>query len=304
MTARIRSRLRYASMFTLATLVAITLGFVMVRGAYDRAYADGAAAVATSPLTVHDPVTDPGAYGEDVLTAFRAGEWSALALVLLIGGFAAVNAIADRRRSEWLARLSPLVAGAAAVVATMLVFLASQHWLDMRVLGTVSMAVALAVARMPGHRIPTGLPQAGIATSPRPGEAGCARLHLVIGIGLAVLLTVPFWAACDTRATIQHAKQEIIDCGRAEVADLAADLAPAVGAILTGDTPSWRAQLDALLSAGTHAGACAIKAVGRELAARAAAVVTGAHVEGQEATGAAHAREYLAARGFVFEVAQ
>lgn len=141
-------------------------------------------------------------------------------------------------------------------------------------------------------------------TTPRDSQAGCSRLHLVIGIGLAVLLTVPFWAACDTRATIQHAKQEIIDCGRAEVRDLAADLAPAVGAILTGDTPSWRAQLDALLGAGTHAGACAIRAVGGELAARAAAVVTGAHAEGQEATGAAHAREYLAARGFVFEVAQ
>ena len=156
-------------------------------------------------------------------------------------------------------------------------------------------------------KVTAGMAASPIATSSpttRSSEAGCVARHLnvALSVGLALILTVPFWAACDTRATVQHAKQEIIDCARAEVADLAADLAPAVGAILTGDTPSWRAQLDALLSAGTHAGACAIKAVGGELAARAAAVVTGAHAEGQEATGAAHAREYLGERHFVFEV--
>jgi L-alanine-DL-glutamate epimerase-like enolase superfamily enzyme len=101
----------------------------------------------------------------------------------------------------------------------------------------------------------------------------------------------------------QSARVSIVNCARAGVADLAADLAPAVETILTGDTPSWRDQLDAILTVGKDAGACAVQSVGLDLARRAAQLV-GIHAEGQEATGAANARAYLESRHVVFEVAQ
>ena len=295
MTARTRSRLRFGAMFTASTLVVMALCLLMVRGAYDSAYADGAAQVANTPPALHSPPTL-----DDAWSLAQTGQWAAFAAIALAGVLLALTKLGDRFGVAWLAKRKRYFAAVATVLLGSCAALVTDS--GPRAIGVVLGAVLLALWRADS-------PPAETATPPRNPEAGYVAPHinLVLSIGLALLLAVPFAASCSSpaaRGLGGSLRQEIVDCGRAEVQDLAADLVPAVTAIVTGDTPSWREQLDALLHAGTHAGACAIRAVGGELAARAAAVVTGAHAEGQERLGAEHAREYLAARGFVFEVRQ
>lgn len=303
MTARTRSRIRSASAFTVVALLAMALSFVAVRGVYESARAGDATSsgIATSPANAA-PAPTPSF--DDAVSAYRAGQWTALAMAAFGVLFVVLRSVARRRGSVWLGAFASYLAGVGALAVTAVAYAIKVGGVDLAVIGAAVTMLAATIYKLPdGGADPVPAP----AAPPRDPQAGyvAPHLNLVISIGLALLLAVPFAASCSSpglHGTGTAIRREIVDCGKAEVQDLAADLVPAVTAIVTGDTPSWRAQLDALLGAGTHAGACAIRAVGGELAARAAAVVTGAHAEGQERVGAEHAREYLAARGFVFEV--
>lgn len=286
MTARTRSRLRRASLVTLASLAALALSMLAVHGLFAIARADGAAAV-------HDPTVDPGAYGEDVFSMYRAGAWGGFAVAMLAGALPVLRRIAQRRSIAWLDTYAKPIAGAVAVVATVLTFLAREHWIDPNVVIAAVGAVGMILGRLPGDA-----PKPSSATTAAPPQAGHVALGVLLALAGAAALLL---AACPRPSgSTPGLRHELVDCGRSSVADLATDLAPAVATILTGDTPSWRAQLDALLSAGTQAGACAVRAVTADLERRAQQAITGAHAAGQDAIGAAHGREYLAARGFAF----
>lgn len=285
MTARARSSI----LTTALCLLALACGLLAARGIYAAARADAAAQVA--PPVASTPSVD------DAITAYRAGQWTAVALAAFGALLVGLRAVARRRASAWLGSSAEYIAGAGAIAVTAAAYAVKVGGLDMAVMGAAITTIVAVIFHG------TAPPQTGIATSPK--ESGCARLHLMVTLGLIATAALLASVACTSptvRSARHAAAQTIVDCGRAEVADLAADLVPAVTAIVTGDTPSWRTQLDALLSAGAHAGACAIRAVGHDLATRAAQAVTGAHAEGQERVGAEHAAEYLAVRGFVFEV--
>jgi hypothetical protein len=294
MTIRARSSI----LVTVLCLAGLAFGILATRGVYDRAYADGAAQVATAP-----PAAAPPPSLDDAVTAYRAGQWTALALAAFGVLFVGLRAVARRRGSVWLGAFAEYLAGAGAILVAGVAYAIKVGGIDPAVMGTAITAIGAIVFHG------TAPPQAGIATSPtassppRPPEAGCARLHLMITLGLIATAALLASVACTSptvRSARHAAAQTIVDCGRAEVQGLATDLIPAVTAIVTGDTPSWREQLDALLSAGTHAGACAIRAVAADLTRKAEQLVTGAHAEGQERVGAEHAREYLDDNHYVF----
>ena len=285
MTVKTRSALRFSAAVVTSTLVLCLLLSVLMRHAWADGVADGRAAIAAA----HDPTTDPAAYGQDVVTLYRGGQWVALGLALFAGSFSALRFAARRWSMTGIGAFAVYLAAAIGIGGATLAMLIKLGSVDPQILGSVAVSVALVVFRLPD----------GEPAPPRESQGGFARLVVMVAIalGAAALLS-----SCRTPAA-QSAKVSIVNCARDGVADLAADLAPAVETILTGDTPSWRDQLDAILTVGKDAGACAVQSVGLDLARRAAQLV-GIHAEGQEATGAANAREYLESRHVVFEVAR
>ncbi|MBP9863321.1 MAG: hypothetical protein KBD62_35580 [Kofleriaceae bacterium] len=167
MTARNRSHVRFASLFTAAAIAIMSLGMVMVQSAYDRAYADGAAAVAaldagvpdgiaTSPVAatapvVHDPAAEPAAFGQDVLTAYKAGQWALVAVLVLIAVMVALTKVADRYSVAWLVKAKPYLGAASAVLVTQCGNLATGGHISLNTVLVVGGAVLLALIRVPGH---------------------------------------------------------------------------------------------------------------------------------------------------------
>ena len=167
MTARNRSRLRFASLFTVSAIVIMALGMIMVHSAYDRAYADGAAAVAaldagapdgiaTSPVAatapvVHDPAADPAAFGQDVLTAYKAGQWALVAVLVLIAVMVVLTKVADKYAIAWLVKAKPYLGAASAVLVTQCGSLATGGNVSLSTVAVVGGAVLLALIRVPGH---------------------------------------------------------------------------------------------------------------------------------------------------------
>jgi len=167
MTARNRSHVRFASLFTAAAIAIMSLGMVMVQSAYDRAYADGAAAVAaldagvpdgiaTSPAAatapvVHDPAAEPAAFGQDVLTAYKAGQWALVAVLVLIAVMVALTKVADKYNVPWLKKAKPYLAAASAVLVTQCGSLATGGNVSLSTVAVVAGAVLLALIRVPGH---------------------------------------------------------------------------------------------------------------------------------------------------------
>ena len=167
MTARNRSHVRFASLFTAAAIAIMSLGMVMVHSAYDRAYADGAAAVAaldagapdgiaTSPVAatapvVHDPAADPAAFGQDVLTAYKAGQWALVAVLVLIAVMVVLTKVADKYAIAWLVKAKPYLGAASAVLVTQCGSLATGGHVSLSTILVVGGAVLLALIRVPGH---------------------------------------------------------------------------------------------------------------------------------------------------------
>lgn len=167
MTARNRSRLRFASLFTVSAIVIMALGMIMVHSTYDRAYADGAAAVAaldagvpdgiaTSPVAatapvVHDPATAPLEFGEDVLTAYKAGQWALVAVLVLIAVMVVLTKVADKYAIAWLVKAKPYLGAASAVLVTQCGSLATGGNVSLSTVAVVGGAVLLALIRVPGH---------------------------------------------------------------------------------------------------------------------------------------------------------
>jgi hypothetical protein len=167
MTARNRSRLRFASLFTVSAIVIMALGMIMVHSTYDRAYADGAAAVAaldagapdgiaTSPAAatapvVHDPAAEPAAFGQDVLTAYKAGQWALVAVLVLIAVMVVLAKVADKYAVTWLVKAKPYLAAASAVLVTQCGNLATGGHISLNTVLVVGGAVLLALIRVPGH---------------------------------------------------------------------------------------------------------------------------------------------------------
>lgn len=175
MTTKIRSRLRAASIFTVASILAMAMGMLMVRSTYDRAYADGSAAaaldsraasaavdagippdgpsgIATSPAAaVHDPATAPLAFGEDVLTAYKAGQWALVAVLVLIAVMVVLTKVADKYAIAWLVKAKPYLGAASAVLVTQCGSLATGGNVSLSTVAVVGGAVLLALIRVPGH---------------------------------------------------------------------------------------------------------------------------------------------------------
>jgi len=167
MTARNRSHVRFASLFTAAAIAIMSLGMVMVQSAYDRAYADGAAAVAaldagvpdgiaTSPVAatapvVHDPAAEPAAFGQDVLTAYKAGQWALVAVLVLIAVMVVLTKVADKYAIGWLVKAKPYLGAASAVLVTQCGSLATGGHVSLSTVLVVGGAVLLALIRVPGH---------------------------------------------------------------------------------------------------------------------------------------------------------
>ena len=167
MTARNRSHVRFASLFAAAAIAIMSLGMVMVQSAYDRAYADGAAAVAaldagvpdgiaTSPAAatapvVHDPAAEPAAFGQDVLTAYKAGQWALVAVLVLIAAMVVLTKVADKYAIAWLVKAKPYLGAASAVLVTQCGSLATGGHVSLSTVLVVGGAVLLALIRVPGH---------------------------------------------------------------------------------------------------------------------------------------------------------
>lgn len=85
---------------------------------------DGADGIATSPVAltappvVHDPAKEPLAYGEDVLTAYKAGQYALAVIFVLAGLLVALTKIADRYDIAWLRKARVYLASIAAVLLT------------------------------------------------------------------------------------------------------------------------------------------------------------------------------------------
>lgn len=162
MTTQTRSRIRAASLFTVAAILAMAMGMLMVHSTYDRAYADGAVAaldagvpdgIATSPIApvVHDPATAPAAFGQDVLSAYRAGQWALVGVLVLIAAMVVLTKVADKYAIGWLVKAKPYLAAASAVLLTQCGSLATGGHVSLSTVGVVAGAVLLALIRVPGH---------------------------------------------------------------------------------------------------------------------------------------------------------
>lgn len=64
--------------------------------------------------------------------------------------------------------------------------------------------------------------------------------------------------ACHN-ATLQNLENQTVNCGEAQVADLASQLLPSVEKLLTGQSVNWLADLDTLVSSMGSAAICAIQ---------------------------------------------
>lgn len=71
-------------------------------------------------------------------------------------------------------------------------------------------------------------------------------------------------ASCHN-STVTTLEGQAISCGEAQVASLAAALVPSVENVLTGQSPTWNADLDALVAGLGAAAACSINAAVTDL---------------------------------------
>lgn len=104
---------------------------------------------------------------------------------------------------------------------------------------------------------------------------------------LVVLFTLP---ACGATTKLMH---DLKTCAKANVKQLSTELMPAVEAVLLGDMPSWRGQLDALVSFAGDSGVCAVSAAYDDFSARLTTPAGAPHASPQEVVGARNARAYL-----------
>ena len=113
---------------------------------------DGAGGIATSPTTaVHDPATAPLAFGEDVLTAYKAGQWALVAVLVLIAAMVVLTKVADKYAIAWLVKAKPYLGAASAVLVTQCGSLATGGNVSLSTVAVVGGAVLLALIRVPGH---------------------------------------------------------------------------------------------------------------------------------------------------------
>ena len=111
---------------------------------------DGPSGIATSPA-VHDPAKEPLAYGEDVLTAYKAGQWALMAVLVLIAVMVVLTKVADKYSVGWLVKAKPYLGAASAVLITQCGNLATGGHVSLSTVLVVGGAVLLALLRVPGH---------------------------------------------------------------------------------------------------------------------------------------------------------
>ena len=111
---------------------------------------DGGAAVAPAPV-VHDPAAEPAAFGQDVLSAYRAGQWALVGVLILIAAMVVLTKVADKYAITWLVKAKPYLAAASAVLLTQCGSLATGGHVSLSTVGVVAGAVLLALIRVPGH---------------------------------------------------------------------------------------------------------------------------------------------------------
>lgn len=157
------TRSKHPILITLALAALFVASMLAAQGLYHVARADAAVAamdagvpdgVATSPAVapvVHDPATAPAAFGQDVLSAYRAGQWALVGVLVLIAAMVVLTKVADKYAIGWLVKAKPYLAAASAVLLTQCGSLATGGHVSLSTVGVVAGAVLLALIRVPGH---------------------------------------------------------------------------------------------------------------------------------------------------------
>ena len=101
-------RTKHPILITLAIAALFIASMIAAQGFYHFARADaiastidagvppdGGAAVAPASV-VHDPAAEPAAFGQDVLSAYRAGQWALVGVLILIAAMVVLTKVADK----------------------------------------------------------------------------------------------------------------------------------------------------------------------------------------------------------------
>ena len=156
-------RTKHPILITLALAALFIASMIAAQGFYHFARADaiastidagvppdGGAAVAPASV-VHDPAAEPAAFGQDVLSAYRAGQWALVGVLILIAAMVVLTKVADKYAITWLVKAKPYLAAASAVLLTQCGSLATGGHVSLSTVGVVAGAVLLALIRVPGH---------------------------------------------------------------------------------------------------------------------------------------------------------
>lgn len=96
------------------------------------------------PKQVHDPVTDPGGYAQDVLGAFRAAQYAFFVVLTLFGISRLAIYLDDKFDIPWLERGRSYIVFGSSVLGGAIVSLAALSTVDLRVVvGSVASAAIL-----------------------------------------------------------------------------------------------------------------------------------------------------------------
>lgn len=164
---------KHPILITLALAALFIASILAAQGLFRVAQADGAASaaldagvpaldagvpdgIATSPAAatapvVHDPAAEPAAFGQDVLTAYKAGQWALVAVLVLIAVMVVLTKVADKYAIAWLVKAKPYLGAASAVLVTQCGSLATGGNVSLSTVAVVGGAVLLALIRVPGH---------------------------------------------------------------------------------------------------------------------------------------------------------
>lgn len=125
-----------------------------------------------------------------------------------------------------------------------------------------------------------------IAKRMRGPRGPAAVLLVAVGCAAGAQSGCAWWAAHSGGI-----EKGVIDCGAAAIKQEEANLLPAVQAILSGNSPDWVEQLDALKAVSEDALICAVAAVGSQLSAPKPG-------EKLQSSASTRARAYVAAGGW------
>jgi hypothetical protein len=101
-------------------------------------------------VAIADPVADPSGYAKDVTSAFRAGQWAFLVVLVLFALARALLWAAAKWSIAWLKKATPSLVAVSVALASIGASLSAGAGVDVRaVLGALAMAVALYLSPSP-----------------------------------------------------------------------------------------------------------------------------------------------------------